>query len=119
MRNRLAFFGLALVLGAALTACSSDNSTQASGTGRVSIALTDAPADSIVAAVVTITDIYLQPGADSLATANRVYLRQNVSTTVNLLQLRDSLASLTQSSVVPAGTYSQLRFVISGGYIQV
>ncbi len=121
MRNGLATLGIALVLGAALAACSDSGTqvTQPNGTGRVSIALTDAPSDSIVAAVVTITDIYLQPGNDTLATANRVYLRQNVSTTVNLLSLRDSLASLTQNSTVPAGTYTQLRFVITGGYIQV
>ncbi len=121
MRQGLAALGIALVCGAALAACSDTGNSvlQPNGTGQVSIALTDAPADSIVAAVVTITDIYLQPGTDSVTTANRVYLRQNVSTAVDLLTLRDSLASLTQNSTVPAGTYQQLRFVITGGYIQV
>ncbi len=121
VRQGLVTLGMALLFGAALTACSDSGNAvlQPSGTGQVSIALTDAPADSIVAAVVTITDIYLQPGTDSVTTANRVYLRQNVNTTVDLLMLRDSLASLTQNSTVPAGTYQQLRFVITGGYIQV
>ncbi len=119
MRNGLTRAAVSLVLGAALAACGSDNSTQPSGTGQLSVALTDASADSIVAAVVTITEIYLQPGSDSLSTANRVYLRQGASTTVDLLTLRDSLKSLVQSATVPAGTYQQLRLVITGGYIQV
>ena len=121
MRNGLASWGIALIVSAALAACSGDGIrvTQPNGTGHVSIALTDAPSDSIEAAVVTITDIYLQPGSDSLATANRVYLRQNVSTTVDLLALRDTLASLVESSEVLAGHYAQLRFVISGAYIEV
>ncbi len=121
MRKEISVLGFALIVSAALAACSDTGNQvlQPNGTGQVSIALTDAPADSIVAAVVTITDIYLQPGTDSVTTANRVYLRQNVSTTVDLLTLRDSLASLTQNSTVPAGSYQQLRFVITGGYIQV
>ncbi|HEX9106367.1 MAG TPA: DUF4382 domain-containing protein, partial [Longimicrobiales bacterium] len=77
MRNAFTHVGVALLLAAALAACSGDSSTSPGGSGQVSIALTDAPADSITAAVVTITDIYLQPGSDSLVTSNRVYLRQN------------------------------------------
>ena len=119
MRSVLARAAIFLALGAALTACGSDNATQPNGTGQVSIALTDAPADSILSAVVTIAEVYLQPGSDSVSPANRVYLRQGVNTTVDLLTLRDSLKSLIQDAVVPAGTYQQLRLVITGAYIKV
>ncbi len=125
MRKELWYAGAALVVGVALGGCSSsdNNVTGTGGSGTVTFAITDAPpsaADSITAAVFTISDIYLQKNdADSVSTSNRAYLRQNVNTTVNLLSLQDSLESLEQTATVPAGTYTQLRIVITGGYIQV
>ncbi len=125
VRKEVWYAGLALAVGMALGGCSSsdNNVTGTGGSGTVSFALTDAPpsaADSIVAAVFTISDIYLQKtDADSVSASNRVFLRQNVSTTVNLVALQDSLETIEQNATVPAGTYSQLRIVITGGYIQV
>lgn len=89
--------------------------------GTVSIQLTDAPGD-FQAAVVTISDIYLQGSPTDSATADstggRVHLLSEPITT-NLLTLSDSVVDLVQGATVPAGTYSQLRFVVDGGYIVV
>ena len=121
--KRIWYASVTLAAGLAVVGCSSSDSVTGQGSGTVSFSLTDAPpsaADSITAAVVTISDIYLQrTAADSVSASNRVFLRQNVNSTVNLLTLQDSLLSLVQGASVPAGTYTQLRIVITGGYIQV
>ena len=122
MQIRMAYGLAALVAALGLGACNDNGSsiTGGNGSGKVSVLLTDAPSDSIAAAVVTITDIYLQGNAsDSVSRSNRVYLRQSTKTTVNLLSLRDSMASLVTAASVPVGTYSQLRVVITGAYVAV
>ncbi len=70
----------------------------------------------MLAAVVTIDRIYLQPGEDG--SDGRMILREEDITT-DLLTLVDSTLSLVDSALVPQGNYRQLRFVISGGYIEV
>jgi len=95
----------------AMLACSDGSDGDGDGTGRVSIVLTDAPGD-IRAAVVTIDEIYLQ-GSDG-----RTVLRDR-DTTVNLLTLANDAATIVDQAIVPAGSYEQLRFVISGAYIEV
>lgn len=96
----------------ALTACG--DSTGASR-GSVSILLKDAPGD-VRKAVVTIDEIYLQPGTDD--GASRVVLR-STPVTGDLLELRNDIAALVDGAIVPPGTYGQLRFVISGGCLEV
>jgi hypothetical protein len=100
----------AMLAFASLAACG--DSTPASN-GRISLLLTDAPGD-FVKAVVTIDRIYLQGAGED----GRVVLREDDVTT-DLLTLANSTAELVQDAVVPAGRYSELRFVISGGYIEV
>jgi len=39
--------------------------------------------------------------------------------TTDLIDLSNSTAVLVDGEAVPAGTYSQLRFVITGGYVEV
>lgn len=99
----------AIALGAVapLTGCSDSTG---SGNASVSLLLTDAPGD-VKAAVVTISEIYLQG-------SGRVVLMDSTVTT-DLLTLADSTAELVKDAVVPAGTYAQLRFVITGAYIEV
>lgn len=109
---------LLLLAGAlALGACD-DAGTVSPGddSARLSIFLTDAPGD-FEAAVVTITDIYLQPGEGE--DAQRVYLLEDAAVTTNLLELSNDALELVESEIVPEGTYEQLRFVITGGYIAV
>lgn len=98
---------LPLVVVGALGACSDSTGVQP---GKISILLTDAPGD-VKAAVVTISQIYLQ-GSD------RVVLR-DAPVTIDLLTLANSTAMLVDEATVPAGTYSQLRFVITDAYIEV
>jgi hypothetical protein len=81
------------------------------GDPRVSVMLTDAPGD-FKAAVVTIAEIHLV-GPDG-----KVVLSDAVTTT-NLLTLANDAATLVDGVEVPAGTYSELRFVITGGYVEV
>jgi hypothetical protein len=99
------FFALASVLG-----CGGGGS-DSTETSRMSIKLTDAPGANIQSAVVTIDEIYLQGN-------ERVSLRSDPVTT-DLLTLTNDVQTLVDDVAVPAGTYSQLRFVISGAYIEV
>ena len=105
---------LALSMLGGLSACAADGSS-APGTSKVSILLTDAPGD-VKKAVVTISRIYLQ-GSDDEQSGRVVLL--NTPVTTDLLTLANSTAELVNDAVVPAGTYSQLRFVVTGGYIAV
>lgn len=100
------------VLIGGLAAC---DATTALQTGRLSLLLTDAPGD-VVAAVVTIDRIYLQPSDGS--DAGRIILRDEDITT-DLLTLVDDTQSLIEDAEIPVGDYTQLRFVISGAYLEV
>ena len=109
MRMTTSIRSALLTLGlAALGAC---GDATGSSRGAVTILLKDAPGD-VKKAVVTIDQIYLQPGTDS--GASRVVLR-SAPVTGDLLQLRNDIAALVEDAIVPPGTYGQLRFVISGG----
>lgn len=101
---------IALAVGAG--AC--DNGT-GSESGTLSIRMMDAPGD-FKKAVVTVSQIYLQPGNDS--GAQRVVLSSTPVTT-DLLTLANDVATIVQDASVPAGSYGQLRFVITGAYIEV
>ncbi|NTX36829.1 MULTISPECIES: DUF4382 domain-containing protein [unclassified Myxococcus] len=103
--NLIAGFAIALLL--PLMGCGS-------GDGKVSILLTDAPGDGVETAVVTISQIYLQGGDEE---GGRVVLRDE-PVTVSLLDLANSTSELVSEAVVPDGDYSQLRFVITGGYLE-
>lgn len=105
--------GVAALLGVA--ACSDATSPRAT-TGGFTLLLTDAPGD-FEKAVVTISSIYLQPGEGD-DDAGRVVLLDTAVTT-DLLTLANSTAELVKDADVPAGRYAQLRFVITGGYIEV
>ncbi|QRN99439.1 DUF4382 domain-containing protein [Archangium violaceum] len=85
--------------------------TGCGGDSQVTIKLTDAPGD-FKKAVVTISEVYLQ-GADG-----KVVLSDEATTT-NLISLANDTKDIVKDAVVPAGNYSELRFVISGAYIEV
>ena len=95
----------------ALTLTAACGDGDGSGTGRLSLVLTDAPGD-VAAAVVTIEQIYLQ------GEGGRTVVR-DVPYTTDLLTLSNSTADLFRDELIPAGTYSELRFVISGGYLEL
>lgn len=95
----------ALFLGTA--ACDQD----APPTGRVQIALTDAPGDGIRAAFVQVSEVYLQ------GEGGRVTLRET-PVLVDLLTLSNSAMILAEADV-PTGAYQQLRLVIDGAWVEV
>jgi hypothetical protein len=105
----------ALALAAALPLTACDNSITSGEPGFVTILLTDEPGD-FHRAVVTIEGIYLQGGSDE--GAERVWLMEDAVTT-DLLTLANDVQELVENAEVGAGTYAQLRFVISGGFIEV
>ena len=107
LRPFIAAAAIALGAIAPLTGCSDSTSA---GNAKLSILLTDAPGD-VKTAVVTIDEIYLQG-------SGRVVLMDQPVTT-DLLTLANSTAELVKDAVVPAGSYGQLRFVVSGAYIEV
>jgi hypothetical protein len=89
-----------------------DNNNDPGETTQVRVLLTDAPGD-IMAAVVTISEVYLQGGEEG-----RVTLRDDEFTT-DLLTLANDFAVLVEGADVPSDVYEQLRFVVTGAYIQV
>lgn len=110
--NAIAALGLALT-GAACA----DSSTGNAVNGKITVLLKDAPGD-VKSAVVTISQIYLQGSAEGDDPGSRVILRDTPVTT-DLLTLASSTAELVKDGTVPAGTYGQLRFVVTGGYVEV
>jgi hypothetical protein len=85
--------------------------------GKLDLMLTDAPGD-VVTAMVTIDRIYLQSGDDTGEESGRIILRDE-DVTVDLLTLSDATMDLIVGAEIPVGTYKQLRFVISGGYLEI
>lgn len=87
----------------------SDN--QGPSTTSLSVKLTDAPAP-FQAAVVTIAGVYLQ-GSGGRTTLS------SATTTVNLLDLQNATTDLVKNTDISAGTYTELRIIATGGYIQL
>lgn len=83
------------------------------GDSKVTVKLTDAPGD-YKRAVVTISQVELLGEGEN----NKVVLLNQAKTT-DLLTLANDTADLVKDATVPAGTYSELRFVITGAYIEV
>lgn len=104
--------GALVLLAAAATACG-DSGSGPEGAATVSVLLTDAPGD--IQAWVAISEVYLQGGEGGrtvLATFDPVRK-------VELTALANSTTELVNEVEVPAGTYSELRIVISGGCLAV
>jgi hypothetical protein len=100
----------------ALGACSGD-STGGSGAPRLSIRLHDAPGD-LKEAWVKVDRVYLQGTTSADSTSGRVDLLTTQTGWLNLTQLTgSSFSTLVNNATVPAGTYSQLRFVVCEAYV--
>lgn len=87
----------------------------------LTIQLTDAMDEQVSEAWVTITDVYLLPGADETdPPSDRVYVLEDGEETHELLSLSDDdVAFLAVGVEIPADTYEQLRLVMSDGCIIV
>jgi hypothetical protein len=99
---------LALVLGAGLAGCDSQGPN---GTTSLSVMLKDAPGD-VQLAVVTISEV-------SLVGSGGVHVLTQTPVTVDLLTLAASATALVQDVEVPSGTYTALRFKITGACLAV
>ena len=95
-----------------ISACGDSSGPGGDGSTRLSVHLTDAPGD-VVAAVVTVDQVYLQGGPDG-----RVDLLTEPFT-VDLVDLADATTTIVADAGIDAATYGELRFVISGGYVEV
>jgi hypothetical protein len=88
--------------------------------GSLSILLTDEPGE-LLEAWVTITGIYLQGDVgEQDPPQGRYYLMTNgedAAVTVELLSLANKVFELVGNKPVPAGTYGQLRVVLSDGCV--
>jgi hypothetical protein len=98
---------LAATLALLASSCGSSQET-----GRVTVLLKDAPSPDVRAAVVTISQVSLAGGSGPVVLLD-------TPVTVDLLTLASQVMTLVDGAAVPAGTYSQLRFVITGGYLDV
>jgi hypothetical protein len=100
----------------ALAACG-DSGTSANGPALVSIRLHDAPGD-LKEAWVKVEQIYLQGTSPADSMSGKVVLMNTPTGWLNLTQLTGSnFATLVNGAQVPAGTYSQLRFVVCDAYV--
>lgn len=116
LKTRTASFLTSALLALALTACGGDQ--------KVTIKLTDAPGDNFEKAVVTISRVYLKGSAGGAADEEGEGGKGSVEllsepVTTDLLTLANDAADLVKDASVPTGTYRELRFVITGAYIQV
>lgn len=97
-------FTLAAALALAFAACGPSGS-------RITVLLKDAPAP-VDKAVVTITQVSLQGQGGAVVLSDE-------AVTTDLLTLANDVETLVDGLEIPAGTYSQLRFQMSGGYLEV
>jgi uncharacterized protein DUF4382 len=97
-------------------ACS-DSTGSNGGAPRLTIQLHDAPGD-LKEAWVKVDRIYLQGSESADSTAGRVDLLTTQTGWMNLTQLTGSnIATLVNNATVPAGTYTQLRFIVCDAYV--
>lgn len=104
-----ALAGLALL--AALGGCSTDRVTGASGLGRVTLRLTDAPGDYEQVNLV-VTGVSIHRGDESSGAWETL---KSDTSTYDLLQLRNGVFTTLATGLVPAGHYTQVRLHIGEG----
>jgi hypothetical protein len=105
-----------LMAALALGACG-DGGTGSSGARTVSIRLHDAPGD-LKEAWVKVSQVSLQGTSAADSASGKVVLLSTPTGWVNLTQLTGgNFATLVSNAQVPAGRYSQLRFVVCEAYV--
>lgn len=95
-------------------ACSDDENTGPdNGTTQLTVNLTDADG-GIDAAVVTVSEVYLVGSGDE----SHVSLT-TTPVTINLVDLANTTQTLVDGKDIANDAYHELRFVITGGYVEV
>lgn len=92
--------------------CSDDSTGPAEGNGTIKMYMTDSPAayDSVIV-IVQRVEVH-RTGADS--TEGWIVIDDNLRA-FDLLQLRNGTTVILGDSVLPAGTYNQIRLVLANG----
>ncbi|HEX8690965.1 MAG TPA: DUF4382 domain-containing protein [Longimicrobium sp.] len=102
---------------AALAIAACDGGGTGSDSARVTIRLHDAPGD-LAQAWVKIDRIYFQGTSDADSLSGRFDLMSTPTGWIDLMTLSGgSFATLVNGVPVPAGSYSQLRFVVCDAYV--
>ncbi len=103
MRSLLSLLPALLLLGFTLGAC---DSATTETSGRVRVLMTDAPADELAHAFITVVRIEItgESGTRVLSDSAR---------TVDLLTLRNGVTTTMATADLPEGKYRQLRFVLA------
>lgn len=122
--NKNALLGLTLATALAFTAaCDSDPAGTDGGTetSTVQILLTDAPSDYVAEAWVRISRVYLIAGEEDPEDGPPfidLFHDDDDPLEFDLLTLQDGvIADLTGEHEVPAGTYAQLRLIVSESWV--
>jgi hypothetical protein len=101
---------LGTLLAASLALGCSDSSGS-NGSGKVSLLMTDAPGD-VLAAVVTVASVKLVGDQGQVTLLDAPF-------TTDLLTLAGTTATLATDVTVENGNYTELRFIITGAYVEV
>lgn len=102
-----------LVLTAGMLGCS-DSDVMSGGDARVRVMLTDAPADMIASAKVSISRVYLV-GEDGGSVD--LPLASDPPVSYDLLDLRNGVEALLADHLVPAANYGQLRLIVDSAEV--
>jgi hypothetical protein len=114
LRKTLRATAILAALALPVLGCNDDDTTgPGDETTALTVQLTDAAGD-FHAAVVTISEIYLVGTGDNAHVA-----LVSSPVTVDLTGLANSAQLLVDDASVPNGTYSEMRVVISGAYVEV
>ncbi len=110
--QRLVMLTVSLLIGGAVLWSGCDlvgtTESESGNSPTMSVLLTDAPAELIEKAEITIETIYLQGAGDD----GRDTLLTETTDKINLLDLRDRTMELVKDDTISPGTYSQLRLVL-------
>ncbi|MGY8825716.1 MAG: DUF4382 domain-containing protein [Candidatus Latescibacterota bacterium] len=99
-----------------LIACGDDDSIGPKNSPALTLQLTDAPGD-LAHAWVEISRIVLQGSSDEEGGGGVVLLDEPTGL-IDLLTLASSTADLVRDIDVPAGTYTQLRLIVSSAIVE-
>ena len=115
-KGKLSLWATLIAVGLVLACSSTQSMISGSGDSAVQVYLTDAPSDYIGAAEVTISSVQLVP-ADDDGTFIELLDPADAPLTYDLLELRNGVTEFLGESMVPAGTYSQLRLIVDDAIV--
>jgi hypothetical protein len=101
-----------LMATAVMTACSSDDNGP-SGTGTMTVRLTDAPADDFESVTIYVSEVTIKPSETSGST----HVITDTKASYDLLALQNGVTATMGSAVIPTGTYHQVRLLVDSARV--